>query len=392
MDRFARGLGGPLAVVLTAVALASMTGPVFSADIAATANDSHTVNNNGVSGAAKNAPPDTVSIIDVSVYPPKVVATVEAPTSVVGPPMSIAIAKDGSYAIVTAATKLDPQKPDKIVPDNRVTVIDLKASPPKPVQQVNAGEGAAGVSISPDGTLALVANRNEGTISVFSIKEKRLEPVGKLDLGNPKSSPSSVAFLPDGKTALLTRDGDSMINVLHVDGTKLTVDERPLTAALRPYMLDINHDGTMAAVGNMGRGDGDIDTVSLIDLKQHPFRTVQTFAVGHTPEGIKFSPDGKILAVANVEGSTKPSNSPIYHDHGTLVLFALDGANPRKLAEAPIGRWSQGVAFSKDGRTILVGSMIDHGLDVFRFEDGKLTAGAKIDLGSGPAAIGTAWP
>ncbi len=73
-------------------------------------------------------------------------------------------------------------------------------------------------------------------------------------------------------------------------------------------------------------------------------------------------------------------------------MFAVEGAQLRKLAEAPIGRWSQGIAFSKDGKTILVGSMIDHGLNVFRWENGKLTPGATIDLGSGPAAIRTAWP
>ncbi len=381
--------GWPLGLLVSAmVAVAS---PAF-ADVAVTANDSHTVNNNGVTSAAKNAPQDTVSIIDVTAYPPRVVATVDAPTSVVGPPLSVAIAKDESYAIVTAATRLDPQNPDKIIPDDRVSVIDLKASPPKVVQQATAGKGAAGVSISPDGTLALVANRAEGTVSVFSIKDKHLEPVEKIDLGNPKASPSSVVFLPDGKTALLTRDGDSMINVLHIDGTKVTVDKRPLTAAMRPYNLDINHDGWMAAVGNMGRGDGDVDTVSLIDLKQKPFRTVETLSVGHTPEGLKFSPDGKFLAVANMEGSTKQHDSWLFRDHGTLIVFAVDGAQLRKLAEAPIGRWSQGVAFSKDGKTILVGSMIDHGLNVFRWENGKLIPGAKLDVGSGPAAIRTAWP
>jgi DNA-binding beta-propeller fold protein YncE len=183
-----------------------------------------------------------------------------------------------------------------------------------------------------------------------------------------------------------------MTSVLRVEGAKVTVDARPITTALRPYMLDINHDGTMAAVGNMGRGDGDIDMVSPIDLKQTPFRTVETSSVGHTPEGIKFSPDGKFLAVANVSGSTKPSNSPLYRDHGTLVVFAVEGATLRKLAEAPIGRWSQGLVFSKDGRTILVGTMIDHGIEVFRWEGAKLTPGTKLDLGSGPAAIRTAWP
>jgi DNA-binding beta-propeller fold protein YncE len=387
MDSSPRGW----ATAAVAIALIALPGSA-SADLAVTANDSHTVNVNGVAGPAKNPLPDTVSIIDVAQYPPKAVATVEAPTSVVGAPTSIWISADESYVIVTAATKIDPQKPDKIIPDNRVSVIDLKASPPKLVQQVTAGDGANEISVSPDGTLALVTNRSEGSLSIFSIKDKRLEAAGKLDLGNPKAMPSSVKFLPDGKTALLTRYGDHMTNVLHIDGTKVAIDERPLTTGLSPYTLDINRDASLAAVGNMGRGDGDVDTVSLIDLTQKPFRTVETIGVGHSPEGVKFSPDGKFLAAANVEGSTKPSNSPMYHEHGTLVVFAVEGKTLRKLAEAPIGRWSQGVAFSKDGRTILVGSMVDHALDVFRWENGKLTEGAKLDVGSGPAAIRTAWP
>ena len=362
------------------------------ADVAVTANDSHSENVDGVLGPAKNPPPDSVSIIDLAQYPPKVIATIAAPTSVVGAPTSIWIAPDESYAIVTAATKVEPQNPDRIVPDDRVSVIDLNPSPPRVVQQVVSGEGANEVSVSPDGTLALVANRAEGTLSTFTVKGKRIEPAGKIDLGNVKSLPSSVAFLPDGKTALLTRSGDHRVDVLHIDGTKATIDERPLTTGVSPYTLDITRDGTLAAVSNMGRGNGDIDTVSLIDLTQQPFRTIETIAVGHSPEGLKFSPDGKFLAVANIEGSTKPASSSFFHDHGSLVMFAVEGKSLRRLAEAPIGRWSQGIAFSKDGRTILVCSMMDHGLDLFRWEDGKLTADGKLDLGGGPAAIRTPWP
>lgn len=373
------------------IALAAPARPA-AADLAVTANDSHSTNIDGVVGPAKNPPPDTVSIIDVAQYPPKMIAKVTAPTSVAGAPTSIWISPDESFVIVTAATKIEPQNPDRIVPDDRVSVIDLKASPPRVVQQITSGEGANEVSVTPDGTLALVANRMEGTLSVFTIRNKQLEAVAKLDLGNPKSLPSSVAFLPDGKTALLTRYGDNLVNVLHIDGSKVTFDERPLTTGVSPYTLDINRDGTLAAVSNMGRGNGDVDTVSLIDLTQTPFRTVETISVGRSPEGLKFSPDGKFLAVANIEGSTKPSASPFYQDHGTLVMFAVDAGALRKMAEAPIGRWSQGVAFSKDGRTILVGSMIDHALDVFRWEDGKLAPGPKLDVGSGPAAIRTAWP
>ena len=66
--------------------------------------------------------------------------------------------------------------------------------------------------------------------------------------------------------ALLTRGGDNMVSVLHIDGTNVTVDPRPLTTGMAPYTMDINAAGTLAVVSNMGRGDGDEDSVSLIDL------------------------------------------------------------------------------------------------------------------------------
>src|SRR5205807_2292041 len=90
---------------------------------------------------------------------------------------------------------------------------------------VSANDGkavlTAGVSINRAGTLALVANRSEGTVSVFSIAGHTLTPVGKISLGDDKSGPSHVAIAPDGKTALVTRDNDHKISVLSIDGTKV---------------------------------------------------------------------------------------------------------------------------------------------------------------------------
>jgi len=36
--------------------------------------------------------------------------------------------------------------------------------------------------------------------------------------------------------------------------------------------------------------------------------------------------------------------------------------------------------------------MIDHGLNIFRWQDGKLTASGTLDVKGGAAAIRTAWP
>jgi DNA-binding beta-propeller fold protein YncE len=220
--------------------------------------------------------PDTVSIIDVSHYPPTIKDTIEVPGSVVGPPMAVWVAQDESWAIVTSATKTDAQGTNGISADDRVSVIDLKASPPKIVQSLTSGLGATMVRLSPDGTLALIANRAEGTVSIFTVQGKRLTAAGKLDTGNKASLPSSMVFLHDGKTALLTRSGDNMVNVLHIDGTNVTIDPRPITTGISPYTMDINAAGTLASVSNMGRGDGDMDTVSLAQQKHSAAKPCNT--------------------------------------------------------------------------------------------------------------------
>ena len=173
-----------------------------SAQLALSANDGKAVLIDGVNSVPANPPADSVTVIDLNATPPKVIAEIQAPASVVGPPLSVAVARDESFALVTGATKLDPADPKKTAPDDKLSVIDLKASPPKVSAQLQAGKGAAGVSINRAGTLALVANRSEGTVSVFSIAGNTLTPVGKVALGDDKSGPSHVAIAPDGKSGI----------------------------------------------------------------------------------------------------------------------------------------------------------------------------------------------
>ena len=95
------------------------------------------------------------------------------------------------------------------------------------------------MAINPAGNLALVANRSEGSVSVFTIAGKALTAVGKVQLGDAKSGPSAIAFTPDGKTALVSSDGDNKIAVLKIDGNKVKAEKREIHAGLRPYPLDI---------------------------------------------------------------------------------------------------------------------------------------------------------
>ncbi len=228
-------------------------------------------------------------------------------------------------------------------------------------------------------------------MSAFTIQGKTVTPVGKVAVGPANGGPSHVMFAPDGRTALVTRDNDHFISVLSIDGTKVEYTKRDLSAGMRPYGLDISKDGTIAAVANIGRGGGDTDTVSLIDMKANPVRVVETIPVGQTPEGIKLSPDGKFLAVVVMNGSNKAKDSPFFNDAGKLLLYRVDGMRLIGLAAAWIGHWSQGIAFSPDNRVILVGNMVEREVQVLRWDDISLKdLGERIKVNGGSAALRTA--
>ena len=362
--------------------------PVVLAQIAVSANDNKLMLVNGAATVVQNPAPDTVAIIDLKQFPPKILAEIEVPASVVGPPLSVAITPDESLVLVTAAMKIDPNDATKQVPDNRLSVIDLKASPPAVIATVETGKGPAGLSINRQGTLALVANRSEGTVSVLSISGKDVKNVGSVHLGDDKTGVSHVTISPDGKTALVTRDGDNMVSVLTIDGTKVEHTKRDLTVGMRPYGAAISADGTVAVVANIGRGSGDNDTVSVIDMTLKPVRTVETITVGQTPEGINLSSDGKLCAVIVMNGSNKLKDSPFYNDHGKVLVYRVEQKKLTRLAEAPIGHWSQGVAFTPDNQYVLVQNMVEKDIMIFKLDGGKREdTEQRLKMKGGPAAM-----
>ncbi len=359
------------------------------AQIAISANDGKGVLINGVNTVPDNPVADNVMILDLGVSPPKVLAEVKMPTSLVGPPSSVAIAPDRSFALITAATKLDPADPKKVIPHNIVSVLDLTVSPPAVIATHETGTGASGVDINRAGTLAMIANRLEGTVSVFTIGGKTLTPAGKVTLGDAKSQPSAVAFTPDGTMALVTRDGDHKVSVLSVKGTAVEYTKRDVSGGLKPYPLGISPRGDWAAFSNVGMGAGDADTVSLIDIKANPPRVVDTISVYQTPEALHVAPDGKHMVVTSMNGSNKVPGSPFRSDHGLAIVLAVDGLKMTKVAEAKVGTWCQGAAWSKDSKTVLVQCIVEQEIQVLTFDGKSLTKTGAIKVSGGPAGFGT---
>lgn len=378
--------------------------------IAVSANDGKVRMMNGAVEVVKNGV-DTISLVDLRARPPKLIAEIKAAASVVGPPQSVAINPHDGLVLVTAATRIDPANPTKTTSGDTLTIIDLgikepgfiqrglarirgrslPAPEPKVLGTMTLGKGPAGVTINRAGTLALVANRDDGTVSVLTIADKIVKLSSTLDLGDPKSGPSAIVITPDGTSALVTLDGEATnaIAVLAIDGTKVTDTKRRIYAGLRPSAIDIAPRGDFAMVANAGRGSGDTDTISVIDLVLKPPRVVNTVSVGPTPSGIKLSPDGRFLAVTYMSGSTRAGGSPQAGLRDRLVVFRRTGMQLTKAVESDVGRWCQGIAWSSDGRQIVVQCMVEQQLFTFTFTGRQLYALAPVKVSGGPAGIRT---
>ena len=370
------------------VMLVTMAAGEGRAQIAVSANDGKAVLVNGVNTVPANPAPDTVTILDLTPSPIRVLGELRVPASVIGPPQSAAITPDESLALVTSATKVDPADRTKTTTSDVVTVIDLRASPPVAIATLHAGRGASGVSINRAGTLALVANRLDGTVSVFAIQGQRVAPVGLVDLGAPDSGPSHVAITPDGRTALVTRNNDSLISILSIDGNTVTYAKRDIAAGYKPYGLEITPAGDLGLVAHIGVGaTGGVDTIGVIDLRATPIRTIDQIAVGSTLEGIAISPDGRYVAVTVMNGSNNPPGSPLFNDFGRLRVLTIANRTVTPAAETRIGHWCQGVTWTRDSRRLVVQCMVERQLQVFAFDGKTLTAGTPITLAVSPAGI-----
>jgi DNA-binding beta-propeller fold protein YncE len=373
-------------IVIAGVCAALSLGAVQAhAQIAVSSNDHKINQENGVNKNVTNPPPDTITIVDLSALPVKVLGTVSnVPGSVVGPPLSVAITPDESIALVASSSKIDPADQTKLVPDDRVTVIDLKDR--KILDTLTTGPGAAGISISKDGKKAYVANRMAGSISILSIDGKQVKLLKTVPLMDAKTLLSHVALTPDGATAVVSRNGDAKVEIMKLAGDNIT-SAGILDVAPRPYSISVTPDGKTAVVASLGdpKANG---MLTVVDLAGGG-KIAGTADIGHENlEGMMMSADGRWIAGVAHAGSTRPKDAPQFKPNGMVVMYRLDGNTLTKVSEAPIGGWSQGVSFSRDGSALVVGNMNQKNMQVFKNDNGKLTdTGQTIDTVGGAAAV-----
>jgi DNA-binding beta-propeller fold protein YncE len=329
-----------------------------------------------VDGKTVVSPPgqDAILIVDLAnPLDPKIVANLPLKNSVVGPPVNLAIDPTNSVAIIADSMNAVQDGDNwKQVPDNKIYVVDLKAKPAKLAATIEGDKQPSGLSINPAGNLALVANRAGKSISVLSIHGTDVKLIGTVDMGDEVST---VVFTPDGKHAIAAKPSTNKVALLDVDGDKVTYAKHDLLTGIFPYNVVISPTGTIALTadnGNAGASDGNVDTVSVIDLTE-PVHVIDHVTVPDSPEGLAFSPKGNIAVAVNATGSNRPKSDWFYHPHGVVTVLKVDGKKVSRLNDIEVGALPEAVGFTPDGKYIYVGNYMDKDFSILRVDGTKVT-------------------
>jgi DNA-binding beta-propeller fold protein YncE len=274
----------------------------------------------------------------------------------------------------------------KQVPDNKIYVIDLKANPPKLAATITAGKQPSGLNFSPDGKIALVANRGDNSISVLSVNGTDVKLTDTIAMPD---SVAHVMFTPDGKRALAVRFPAHKLSVLDIAGDKVTYNKVDLPTGQWPYNVVVTPNGKLALTsdnGNSGASDGSVDTTSVVDLEASPPRITDRVVIGDGPEGLAMSPRGD-LAVATILRGSNMKKAYFYKKNGSISVLKIDGKKVTKTQDIEVGGLPEAAVFTPDGKYILIGNYLDQDFSILKVNGTKVTdTGKRFKVPGHPAS------
>ena len=209
-----------------------------------------------------------------------------------------------ALCLIGAASALGANAPTTVGPRGDGTAVVPTGQRITPAGlQTTLGNLPLAEALSPDGRTLLVSNDGQGVQSLQVIDVSSGRVVQTLPSPAPRSLFVGLAFSPDGRRAYASGGGDQTIHRFDVQGQQLTEGPAvalPTTApggvkiTAFPAGLAVTPDGARLVVA-----DHLADAVSVVDLATG---VSQTTAVGHAPRTVTLSGDGRTAWVTNQGG------------------------------------------------------------------------------------------
>ena len=240
-----------------------------------------------------------------------------------------------------------------------VTVIDLNTM--ETVREIdNKGGTPRGIGITPDGKTLIIANKDEGNISILNAETGEL--IQHVEIGvNPEfvrvvGQTAYVSFEPSSKGGPPPKPGEEVIeeedddeeevpariSIVDIAQGKVT---KEVVGGPETEGIEFSHDGSKLIITNE-----EDDTVTVHDLATGELvKTISTEELGKRPRGIKAAPDGSAYLATLEFGN----NFVVMDSEFNVVRTVNTG-------EAPYG-----IAYNRDGSLIYVAAGKAKTLEVY---------------------------
>lgn len=340
--------------------------------------------------------------------------------SVMGPPTSLTVSRDGTFAVVAetrgqagpTATRIG-----ELPMGTSVIPIDL-TDPMRPVvlAKVEVGKNPQSVDLNPTATvLAIATQRAGGQIVLAPVAGKtidRLMAWPLMGMEDDAAAATGIAWSPDGKILAVTVAEKNLVAFYEFNIEAATGDfglrpfGEPVTTGKYPFHGKFSPDGRFfittdlqwgADVKNylVGAPEG---TLSVIKLSEQSgdataafHQVVDTQQVGISPESLAISADGKFVATANLRTSMLAAgDAQLVGGSITLLSFDTDTGLLTLISETPIDAMPEGLTFDASDQHLIVSKFrsldpraVDGELDFY-----KLVRGSEPRLVKGDFSVG----
>jgi len=262
-----------------------------------------------------------------------------------------------------------------------LTALESESAPPAAalgsLGDLAVGTNPSGVAVSPDGTIAMVANTGDGTVSVLDVDG----PVTLVDTVTVGGEPVGVTFTPDGAEAWVSTWSGNAVKVIDVATLSVVAT---ISAGNGSFSVTFSNDGATAYLINYnGQSVAVVDTATrVVDRTITGFSYPQTAVLsadGLTLDVLATSSDIVRLdltddSIENFPLDSFPQNARLTPDgselwvtlNGSDSIAVLDPVDLSTIAIVPSSDSPMDVEVAPNGRAMLVSH--DDGVDIVDLE------------------------